>query len=134
MIRNVLAVSENVHFIRDATRGGVATVLHEIAGLANVGLELDEKSVPVNDEVRVLCELLGFDPLYIANEGKAVIVAAPGDADKIVHAMKRTRTGKEAAIIGFVTEAHPGIVVEKTRSGGKRILDVLTGDQLPRIC
>jgi len=134
MIHRILDVSGRVHFMRDATRGGVATVLNEIAGRCGTGIEIDESQVPVNEEVRVMCEILGFDPLYIANEGKVVVVADEADAEKIVETMRRTKTGRKAAIIGEITGLHPGRVVLNTVSGGKRILDVLMGDQLPRIC
>ena len=134
LVKQILNISDRVHFMRDATRGGVATVIHEIARKFNTGIEIDEAFLPVNNEVAALCELLGFDPLYIANEGKVVVVADALDAELILTAMRQTKRGKNAAIIGEITADHPGKAVLKTRSGGKRIIDELLGDQLPRIC
>jgi len=134
MIRDVLKIADGVHFMRDATRGGVATVLNEIASKCNTGVEIDEMALPVNHEVSAVCELLGLDPLYVANEGKVIIVAEAAEAKAVVRAMKKTGTGRNAAIIGEITREHPGQAFLKSRSSGKRILDVLMGDQLPRIC
>ena len=134
LIRKILSASDHVHFMRDATRGGIATVLNEVARKCNTGIEIDEMQIPVNEEVKIMCEILGFDPLYIANEGKVIVIVDPDDAIEVVAAMKRTETGRDAAIIGEITSDHPGRVVLITRSGGKRIIDELIGDQLPRIC
>ncbi|MBE0647765.1 MAG: hydrogenase expression/formation protein HypE [Bacteroidales bacterium] len=134
LIKRVLKASDRVHFLRDATRGGVATVAHEIASKCNVGVDIDEARIPENTDVRAMCEILGFDPLYIANEGKLVMVVDASDADSVLHAMQKVKTGKDAAIIGEITSEMKGKVILKTRSGGKRILDELIGDQLPRIC
>lgn len=134
MIRKMLKASGRVHFMRDATRGGVATVLNEISQKCNTGIEIDETLIPVNNEVKVMCELLGFDSLYIANEGKVVAVVDADDVVKVVAAMRQTKTGRHAAIIGEITGNHPGRAVLTTRSGGKRIIEELMGDQLPRIC
>jgi len=134
MIRRMLASSRQVHFMRDATRGGVATVLNEISRKCNAGIEIDETLMPVNNEVKAMCEILGFDPLYIANEGKVIAVVDANDAEKVVVAMKHSDTGRQAAIIGEITNDHPGKAVLKTSSGGRRIIDELMSDQLPRIC
>ncbi|MCK9423063.1 MAG: hydrogenase expression/formation protein HypE [Bacteroidales bacterium] len=134
LVKRILKTSSHVHFMRDATRGGVATVINEIAQKCNTGIEIDEALLPVNLEVDALCELLGFDSLYIANEGKVVVVVDGNDAELVLAAMRQTKTGRNAAIIGEITGDHPGKAVLKTRSGGKRIIDQLLGDQLPRIC
>ena len=134
LIREVLEQSSMVKFMRDPTRGGVATVLNELTAKTGFGIEIDESSLPVANGVRAMCELLGFDPLHIANEGKVLIVADPADADHILSAMKQNILGKNAAIIGRVVSDHPGKVVLKTETGGRRIIDSLTGDPLPRIC
>jgi len=134
LVKQILNRSGQVHFMRDATRGGVATVANEIARKCNVGVEIDETCIPVNREVAALCELLGFDPLYIANEGKVVVVVDAMDAERTLNGMRRVKSGKNAAIIGEITAGHPGKAVLKTHSGGKRIIDELLGDQLPRIC
>ncbi len=134
LIKEVLDQSSGVKFMRDPTRGGVATVLNEMAGSAAVGVEIDESSLPVNQGVRVMCELLGFDPLYIANEGKVVIVADPAESVHIMEIMKKNDFGRESVVIGRVTGEHTGKVLLKTATGGHRIIDTLSGDPLPRIC
>ena len=120
--------------MRDPTRGGVATVLNEIAGRSSVGMVLRESAIPVRDEVRGACEMLGLDPLYVANEGKLVAVVAPDIADRVLAAMQRHPLGANACIIGEVTEHPHGMVLMKTGVGGTRVVDVLFGEQLPRIC
>ena len=134
LIREVLDQTEGVKFMRDPTRGGVATVLNELAGKINHGIEINEQDLPVAHGVSALCEILGFDPLHIANEGKVLIVAAPEYASNILDIMKKNSLGRQSAIIGRVTGDHPGKVILKTETGGKRIIDSLTGDPLPRIC
>ncbi len=134
MIQRILSVNNDIHFMRDATRGGVVTVLHELAMKRNVGIEIEEEAVPANLHVRAFCELLGFDPLYIANEGKVIVVTSSHRAAATLSACRKSTTGRQAAIIGAITGEHPGRVVLRTRTGGRRILDELTGDQLPRIC
>jgi hydrogenase expression/formation protein HypE len=123
-----------VKFMRDPTRGGVATVLNELSFKTNLGIELSEPDLPVNKEVKAMCEILGFDPLHIANEGKVLIVAAEKDGLKILDLLKKNILGKKSAIIGRIVNEHPGKVVLKNETGGRRIVDILTGDQLPRIC
>ncbi len=134
LIKEVLLLSNGVKFMRDATRGGIATVLCECIENKNFGILLNEESIPIRNSVTHMCELLGFDPLYIANEGKVVMIVAPEDAENIVNNMKKHEFGKGAAIIGEVTNEYPGTVYLETIIGGKRIVEIPTGDQLPRIC
>ena len=128
------AAGSGIHFMRDPTRGGLATALNEIAASAGLGIELAEESIPVSEGVEGLCELLGLDPLYVANEGKVVFVVSPDKADDVLRALRSHPLGSRAARIGSVTSAHPGKVALKTIVGGSRIVDMLTGEQLPRIC
>ena len=123
-----------VKFMRDPTRGGVATVLNELAEKINLGIEISESLLPVNIGVRAMCEVLGFDPLHIANEGKVLFVAGEKEGQKILEVLKNNEYGKRSAVIGRVVFDHPGKVVLKNETGGRRIVDSLTGDQLPRIC
>jgi hydrogenase expression/formation protein HypE len=135
MIRKALKVSKNVRFMRDPTRGGLATTLNEIVLKGDFGIALDESCIPVSAGVRQACELLGFDPLYLACEGRAVFIVAPQDAGRVLTAIKADPSGKNAAIIGMVTKDRRGKVYVKAKaSGGLRLLDMLTGEQLPRIC
>lgn len=134
LVEEMLKVTKDIRVLRDPTRGGVATTLNEIAGQSGVGILLEEKNIPVRDEVMAACELLGFDPLYVANEGKLLAVVPAGSAGAVVEAMRRHRYGAEARVIGEVTAEHPGKVVLKTAIGGSRIIDMLVGEQLPRIC
>ena len=134
LIRDVLDQTVSVKFMRDPTRGGVATVLNELAGKTGLGIDIDESALPLSGGVTAMCELLGFDPLYIANEGKVLIVAGQDEAEHILEIMKKNILGGKSAIIGRITGEHPGKVVLKTETGGKRIIDALTGDPLPRIC
>ena len=133
LIREVLDNSP-VKFMRDPTRGGVATVLNELADKIQLGVEIDESALPVNNGVKAMCELLGFDPLHIANEGKVLIVADENDAINILKVLQNNELGLQSAIIGRVVSDHPGKVVLKNETGGRRIVDSLAGDQLPRIC
>ena len=123
-----------VHCLRDPTRGGLATALNEVAGKSDVGIEIEEHAIPVRDAVRAACELLGLDPLYVANEGKLVAFVAGTAADVVVDAMRAHEYGQEAAIIGQVTAEHAGRVVLRTPLGARRIVAMLVGEQLPRIC
>lgn len=125
---------EGFRVMRDPTRGGVATVLNEIAGRSAVGMVLRENQIPVRDSVRGACEMLGLDPLYVANEGKLVAIVAPEIADAVLAAMKAHPLGADSCIIGQVVEQHAGMVLMKTSVGGTRVVDVLFGEQLPRIC
>ena len=134
LIHEVLNQTNSVRFMRDATRGGVATVLNELTAKIPFGIEIEEDTIPVSRGVKAMCELLGFDPLYIANEGKVILVVPEKESDLILEIMRKNILGSESSIIGQVVQDHPGKVVLKTVTGGKRIIDVLTGDQLPRIC
>ena len=134
LIQDMLSVSENIHFMRDATRGGLATVLAEIVRKKDFGIYLDEEEIPARESVRGMCEFFGFDPLYVANEGKLVAIVPENDGEKLIETMWKNEHGREAKIIGEVVEQHPGKVVMQTQIGGKRIIDMLPGDQLPRIC
>ena len=134
LVETILRACPQVHAMRDATRGGLATVLNEFALSSDVGIRLYEESIPVREEVNGVCEILGLDPLYLANEGKLVVVVSKENADKILSAMKSHPAGKNACIIGEVITSPPGIVLLKTVFGAERIVDMLVGDQLPRIC
>jgi hydrogenase expression/formation protein HypE len=128
------AVGPAVHVLRDPTRGGVASALNEIAGAAHAGIRLEEAAIPVADPVRGACELLGLDPLYVANEGKCLALVAPEMADAALAAFRAHPLGRSAALIGEVVAEHPGRVVLRGSLGGQRIVDRLSGEQLPRIC
>ncbi|MBM3148968.1 MAG: hydrogenase expression/formation protein HypE [Chloroflexi bacterium] len=134
LVAEMLEVTPRIHCLRDPTRGGLATTLNEFARQSSAGIRIEEDKIPLRDGVRGACELLGFDPLYVANEGKLVAIVDPGDSEKILKKMKRNRYGKDAAIIGEVTDDHRGKVVMKTRLGSSRIVDMLSGELLPRIC
>lgn len=134
LVAEILETSDNIHCLRDPTRGGLATTLNELARQSQVGISLDEASIPVNRAVAGACELLGFDPLYVANEGKLVALVAAGDADKVLARMRQNQYGHEATIIGEVVAAHPGRVIMRTTLGASRIVDMLVGELLPRIC
>jgi hydrogenase expression/formation protein HypE len=133
LVAAMLEVTNEVHCLRDATRGGVATVLNEIASRSGVGMMLRESEIPVRETVRGACEILGLDPLYVANEGKLVAVAEASIADAVVARMRETEAGRDARIIGEVVE-RPRMVLMKTGIGGTRVLDTLFSEQLPRIC
>jgi hydrogenase expression/formation protein HypE len=126
--------TEFIHCLRDPTRGGAATTLNEIAKRSRVGMLLREQSIPVRESVKGACELLGLDPLYVANEGKLLAIVAPEMASAVLRQMQQHPLGADAAIIGEVVTDHPGMVLMKTQIGGTRVLDVMFGEQLPRIC
>jgi hydrogenase expression/formation protein HypE len=134
LVASLLAAAPGVRALRDATRGGVATILNEIARAAGVGVVVTEDDIPVRAEVRGASELLGIDPMYVACEGRLVAVVSPGDAGRALAALRAHPQGAEAAAIGVVTADPPGIVQLKTAFGGTRIVDLLVGDPLPRIC
>jgi hydrogenase expression/formation protein HypE len=134
LVDALLAAVPATRFMRDATRGGVATVLNEIAIAAGCGIELDECAVPLREAVKGFCEILGLDPLYLANEGRLVAIVPPSDADRALAAMRAHPLGAGACRIGRVTERRPRQVIMRTVLGGQRIVDMLVGDQLPRIC
>ncbi|MBZ5514653.1 MAG: hydrogenase expression/formation protein HypE [Acidobacteriia bacterium] len=130
----VAATPTGIRCMRDPTRGGVSSALNEIAAQSRVGMLLDEKTILVREEVKGACELLGLDPLYVANEGKLVAIVAPEVIEDVLAAMRSHPLGERADLIGTVTEAHPGVVAMRTLIGTTRIVDMLAGDQLPRIC
>lgn len=134
LIRQALHVCPDIRFIRDATRGGVATVLCELVEGCSFGIGLDESEIPVKPAVANICDILGMDPLYLANEGKAIFVVPEDYAGDILEKMHKHPLGREAAIIGKIVADHPGRIVLHTHSGGNRLVDYITGDQLPRIC
>jgi hydrogenase expression/formation protein HypE len=128
------SASAGIHVLRDPTRGGLAASLCEISASSAIGVEIDARKVPVREEVRGACELLGIDPLFVANEGKLVAFVEPGDADAVLGAMRCTEEGRDAVAIGRAVSNHPGMVVMKTEIGGTRIVDMPFNEQLPRIC
>ncbi len=134
LVSQMLEVSSRIHCLRDPTRGGLATTLNELAQQSKVGILVDEAKIPVKEDVKAACELLGLDPLYVANEGKLVAIADPADTDKILTQMKKNSYGRNAAIIGEVTDEYRGKVVMKTKLGPSRIVDMISGELLPRIC
>ncbi len=134
LVAEMLEASTNIHCLRDPTRGGLATTLNDFARQSHVGIRIDEGKISVDKAVQAACELLGFDPLHIANEGKLVAAVAAADADSVLARMKRNKYGARAAIIGEVVAEHPGQVVMKTAMGASRIIDVPVGELLPRIC
>ena len=128
------AGGSGVHVLRDPTRGGVASATNEIAKAARLGIRLHEADIPMNDQVRAACEILGFDPLYVANEGKCIAIVSRDVADDVLTAMRSHPEGAAAAIVGEVVDDHPGKVFLRSRIGGNRVVDMLSGEQLPRIC
>jgi hydrogenase expression/formation protein HypE len=120
--------------MRDLTRGGLAAVLNELAGIINMGISVNESAIPVDDPVRGLCEMLGFDPLYLANEGKLLIVTGSSEAADVLKALRSHPLGKNSEIIGEIVPDSRNLVILNTLVGGKRIMDMPSGDQLPRIC
>ncbi|MBI3644685.1 MAG: hydrogenase expression/formation protein HypE [Acidobacteriales bacterium] len=134
LVADMLTVSREIRCMRDPTRGGVSSTLNEIAEQSRVGIQLEESSIPIREEVRGACEMLGLDPLYVANEGKLVAIVAPDAADAILETMRRHPLGGNARIIGAVFESSSPIVTIRTELGTSRIVDMLAGDQLPRIC
>jgi hydrogenase expression/formation protein HypE len=134
LVAKMLEVCPSIRCLRDPTRGGLATTLNEIASASGVGIVLEEARIPVRESVRGTCELLGLDPLYLANEGKLIAICPPQDAEKVLETMRAHPLAKDGEIIGQVTEENPRRVTLRTLIGGRRILDMLTGAQYPRIC
>jgi hydrogenase expression/formation protein HypE len=134
LVDMMLSASKKIHVLRDPTRGGVASVLNEIAESAGVGISISEDIIPVSEQVRGACEILGFDPLYVANEGKLIAIVSADAAENILEAMHNHPLGENALIIGEVVADFRGMVIMKTRIGGRRVVDMLSGEQLPRIC
>jgi len=134
LIKNMLLSSKHIHVLRDPTRGGLATSLNEIAQQSKVCIELEESKIPVKPEVSAACEMLGFDPLYVANEGKLIAIVAPQDAEKILDVMHSTQYGEDAIVIGRVKAVPQSRVLMRTMIGSTRVVDMLSGELLPRIC
>jgi hydrogenase expression/formation protein HypE len=134
LVARMLEASTAIRALRDPTRGGLSSTLNEIAASSKVGMMLEEDTIPIREEVRGACEMLGLDPLYVANEGKLVAIVAPEAAGGVLDAMRKHPLGAQAALIGTVTQAHPGVVAMRTAFGTTRVVDMLSGGQLPRIC
>jgi hydrogenase expression/formation protein HypE len=134
LVEVMLNTSRNIHVLRDPTRGGLASALNEIAMTSGQSIIIEENSIPIAEEVKGACEILGLDPMYIANEGKLVAFVPEADSANVLNAMRSHPLGKESVIIGKVVTGNPGSVVMKTSIGSTRIVDMLSGEQLPRIC
>lgn len=134
LVEKMLRATREIRCMRDPTRGGLASALNEIAAQSQVGIELEESSIPVGGQVRAACEILGLDPMYVANEGKLIAIVAPEAEQAVLQAMRGHALGREAQVIGTVRREHPGLVTLRTSLGTTRIVDMLAGDQLPRIC
>lgn len=134
IIQNFFGECSEIHFMRDLTRGGLAAVLNEVAEMTSLGISVQEESIPVDEPVKGLCEMLGFNPLSLANEGKFLLISSGDESFKILDILRSHPLGKNAAIIGEITDEHEGYVVLKTATGGKRILEMPSGIDLPRIC
>ena len=134
LVREMQRACGDIHVLRDPTRGGIASALNEIAEDARIGIEILEERIPVREEVRGACEMLGLDPLYVANEGKLIAIVPRADADRLLAAMRAHPAARDATMIGEVTAGHPGVVMMRTRIGGRRVVDMMSGEQLPRIC
>jgi hydrogenase expression/formation protein HypE len=134
LVAAMLKAGGEIHCLRDPTRGGVATTLNEIASSSRAGMVIDERAIPVREAVKGACEILGLDPLYVANEGKLLAIVASDSAAAVLHKMREHPLGRDAQIIGEVVADHPGMVLMKTGIGGTRVVDMLLGEQLPRIC
>ncbi|HCV43827.1 MAG TPA: hydrogenase expression/formation protein HypE [Bacteroidetes bacterium] len=134
LVQAMFAVSKNIHVLRDPTRGGVASALNEIASSSNVGMKILEERIPLSEDVRGACEILGLDPLYVANEGKLIAFVPARDSEQVLAAMRGHPLGKGSVIIGEVVSDYPGTVIMRSRIGGNRVVDMISGEQLPRIC
>jgi hydrogenase expression/formation protein HypE len=134
LVSALFAAVSDIHVLRDPTRGGITSALSEIAQSAHVGVHLEEARIPISEEVKGACEILGLDPLYVANEGKLLAIVSADKAGPVLAAMRAHPLGEKAAVIGSVTDNHPGFVTMKTRIGGTRVVEMLSGEQLPRIC
>jgi hydrogenase expression/formation protein HypE len=134
LVEVMLAACGSIRCMRDPTRGGVSSTLNELGEASGVGVRLKQSLLPVKNEVKRACEMLGLDVLYVANEGKLVAVVPAAEADRVVAAMRAHELGRDAAVIGEVVEDHPGMVVMESLVGGERVVTMLTGEQLPRIC
>jgi hydrogenase expression/formation protein HypE len=134
LVTDMLESSKKIHVLRDPTRGGVASALNEIAVSAGVGISISEDKVPINEDVKGACEILGLDPLYVANEGKLIALVPADVVECVMTTMQAHPLGKDAVVIGEIVADHPGTVIMKSSIGGHRVVDMLSGEQLPRIC
>jgi hydrogenase expression/formation protein HypE len=134
LTRAMLDAAPEIRCLRDPTRGGVSSTVNELAAASEVGVQLDESALPIRPEVRAACEMLGLDPLYVANEGKLLAVVPPDDAERLLEVMRAHPRGRDATIIGQIVADHSGMVVMRSRVGGQRVVTMLAGEQLPRIC
>jgi len=134
LAEDILNACPDTRCMRDPTRGGLSSAVNELAAASRVGVVLDEAAIPLRPEVRGACEMLGLDPLYVANEGKLIAVVPPRDAGRVLEAMRSHPLGRDAAMIGTVVADHPGMVLLRSRVGGERVVTLLAGEQLPRIC
>lgn len=134
LTRKMLDACSRIRCMRDPTRGGLSSALNELAAASRVGIELDEAAIPIRPEVHAACEMLGLDPLYVANEGKLLAVVPPEDAEQVLEAMRSHRLGRQAALVGRIVAEHPGMVVLRSLVGGERVVTMPAGEQLPRIC
>jgi hydrogenase expression/formation protein HypE len=134
LTRLMLDACPSIRCMRDPTRGGLSSALNELAAASRVGVRIREAAIPIRPEVRGACEMLGFDPLYVANEGKLIAVVPPQEADRLVSVMRDHSLGRDAAVIGEIVHDHPGLVVQQSLIGGQRVVSLLAGEQLPRIC
>ncbi len=134
LVKAVLDSGASVHCMRDLTRGGLASALNELAAASAVGIEIEEEQISMQEEVKGACEILGLEPLHVANEGKLIAIVAPQDAQRVLQAMQSNQYGRQASCIGHVVAERPGLVTMKTPIGGQRIIPMLAGEQLPRIC
>jgi len=134
LTKTMLEACPSIRCMRDPTRGGVSSALNELADASNVGVKLTESTLPLRAEVRAACEMLGLDPLYVANEGKLIAVVPAADADRLLAAMRAHPRGENATIIGEIVAEHAGMVVMRSLVGGERVVTMLAGEQLPRIC
>ena len=134
LVETMLEAWPGIRAMRDPTRGGLSSIMNELAAASRVGIKLDEAAIPVRADVRGACEMLGLDPLYVANEGKLIAVVAPEEAERLVASMRAHPLGRDAAVIGEVVSAHPRMVTLRSLIGGERVVAMLSGEQLPRIC
>ncbi len=134
LVAEILKICPDIHMMRDPTRGGISSALNEIAMKAGIGIRLEESQLPLGPEIKAVCEILGLDPLYIANEGKLLLFASPEDAPSVLELMQKHHLGKHACVIGEAVSEHPGRVIMHTLIGSNRVVDMLSGEQLPRIC
>jgi hydrogenase expression/formation protein HypE len=134
LAQRMLQICPTIRLMRDPTRGGLSSALNEMATASRVGVNIQEPAVPIRPEVHAACEMLGLDPLYVANEGKLIAVVPPEEAEQLCDAMRRHPLGRDAAIIGEVVADHPGMVLMRSVVGGERVVTLLAGEQLPRIC